>query len=130
MNARDLLYLRTMLDASLNAGSPFCFFSREESKWEHEGPKMGQPGLRFPIAPPQHSQGASPTLLPSFLYPQGTPGTCPRLSSSSMIASHLASHFQNSLPCFILCSPIFSVSVGIFNVEGGTSEKLLIRADI
>lgn len=79
---------------------------------------------------PWHSQRASPTLLPSLPHPQGSSGTCFPIVKSKFDCSIMGIRFPEFLPCITLCSPIFSVSLGVFNMEGDSSEHLLIRPDI
>lgn len=85
----------------------------------HESPMMGQSGPRLSIPPPQAQAEASPTILPGLPLPQGGPGTCSKTAKfSSVVVLHLVSDFLNSPTCFVLCTLIFGIPMGIFSIVG------------
>ena len=103
--------------------NPFLLFFQKRKQigasLGHEGPMMEQSGPTLSIPPPQAQQKASPTLLPGLPLPQGSPGTCFKtVKFSSMVVLHLVSDFLNSAGCFVLCSPVFGIPMGIFSIVG------------
>lgn len=132
MNAKDLLYLSTILDESLMQESLSLFFPEKKANgsiWDCEGPMRSS--LKLPISLPGTVKGPA---WPSRQQPP-TPSRQPRhllqdCQSSCMIALHLVPDFLTSCSALSSVLPPSVSLMGIFNTEGDSSEQLLVRADI